>query len=171
MQCGEGAASRPAGRWMRPGGGSWLAATAASLILAGPVEAQPRQPRSPEADEKEIRRLEAEITDTVALQDPEAYERLLADDYTTVGVRGLLRTKAEVVEDARRRSGRTDSVSQAEIRVSLCGDAAVVRAVRTTVGSSLRGQDVSGRSRTLRVYVFRDGRWQAVAFQMTRIFD
>jgi hypothetical protein len=44
----------------------------------------------------------------------------------------------------------------------------VLTADRTTK-SSLRGQDNSGRQREIRVFVKRNGRWQAVAMQATPI--
>jgi hypothetical protein len=61
---------------------------------------------------------------------------------------------------------RTESVSLDNVKVRMYGDAAVLTADRTTK-STLRGQDNSGRQREIRVFVERNGRWQAVAMQTT----
>jgi ketosteroid isomerase-like protein len=125
--------------------------------------------RSAAQDEQEIRRIEAEITRAVMTQDPATFMRLLGDDYTTVSATGLFRTKADVVEDARKKTAGAQSTSIDDVIVRLYGDTAVVTAIRTNVGGVLRGANVSGRLRTLRVYARRGAEWQAVAFQMTMI--
>jgi ketosteroid isomerase-like protein len=52
--------------------------------------------------------------------------------------------------------------------VRVDGDIAVLTAERTAK-STLRGKDTSGRQRIMRVLVKRQGRWQPVAMQATRI--
>ena len=93
-------------------------------------------------------------------------DRLLADDYTTTGMNGATRSKAEVIADFKSGAQKTDSVSLDHVTVRVYGDAAVLTADRTT-SSTLRGQDNSGRQREIRVFAKRDGRWQAVAMQTT----
>ena len=50
--------------------------------------------------------------------------------------------------------------------VRIYGDVAVLRGIADNTGT-FRGMDFTGRIRYLRVFVRRDGRWQAIAMQQT----
>lgn len=55
-----------------------------------------------------------------------------------------------------------------EISVKVYGDTAVVSGMATRKGE-MDGKDISASVRYTRVYVKRDGRWQVVQFQQTRV--
>lgn len=120
--------------------------------------------------EDEIRKLEQQLREAAVKADTTVLERLLTDDYTNTNGVGLVRSKAQIIEDARSGASKNESITLEDVKVRMYGDAAVLTAIRTTK-SSLRGKDTSGRFRSLRVYVKRQGRWQAAALQLTRIAD
>jgi hypothetical protein len=156
----------------RRGRGGRAAALGSLVIIAALTWGSSAVGSEPSArdDRRTLRLLEEEITKGVATQDAGLYQRVLADDYTTVSVFGLLRTKHELVVDAaNKQDGNVTAASVRDVEVRVYGNAAVVTAIRDNVGGVLRGKDISGPIRTLRVYVRRRSEWQAVAFQMTRI--
>ena len=56
-----------------------------------------------------------------------------------------------------------------DLAIRIYGDTAVVTGRTTPRGRTALGQPISGQYRYLRVWVKRQGRWQAVAFEGTRI--
>ena len=61
-----------------------------------------------------------------------------------------------------------ESIKDSDVKVQLYGDSAVLTG-RTDIKGKEKSQDISGAYRWLRVYVKRDGRWQVVAEQVTRM--
>jgi uncharacterized protein (TIGR02246 family) len=143
-----------------------LILTAVLGVLSSAVFAQNAADAA--AVEKEVRQLEEQLRAAAVKGDAAAFERLLADDYTSTSMNGLTRSKGEVIADLKSGAQKTESVSLENVKVRVYGDAAVLTADRTTK-SRLRGQDNSGRQREIRMFVKRDGRWQAVAMQTTPI--
>jgi uncharacterized protein (TIGR02246 family) len=143
-----------------------LILTAVLGVLSSAVFAQNAADAA--AVEKEVRQLEEQLRAAAVKGDAAAFERLLADDYTSTSMNGLTRSKGEVIADLKSGAQKTESVSLENVKVRVYGDAAVLTADRTTK-STLRGQDNSGRQREVRVFVKRDGRWQAVVMQTTAI--
>jgi ketosteroid isomerase-like protein len=160
-------------------------ALAAALILTAASLAQVRPDDQgggiAETDasgaEREIRGLEAQLARAVVHPDRDLYDRLLADDFTHTSHSGAFKTRAEwMAEDkfgdkAAPRPGRTtyESFDVDDLAVRVYGDTAVVTGRSTPRGTDARGQPIRGRYRFQRVWVKRHGRWQAVAFQGTRI--
>ena len=118
--------------------------------------------------EQEIRQLEEQIRVASLKGDAAALERVLADDYYNVNPNGLIRTKAEVVADVKSGAAQTDALEYTNIKVRVYGDAAVLTCDATAT-SQLRGQDTGGQVRRIRIFARRQGRWQAVALQQTRV--
>jgi ketosteroid isomerase-like protein len=131
----------------------------------------------PAAAEREIRDLEAQFARAVVHPDRAFYERVLADDFTHTSHSGVFKTRAEwLAEDkfggkADPRLGRTtyEAFEVDDLAVRVYGDTAVVTGRTTPKGTDARGQPIRGRYRFQRVWVKRQGRWQAVAFQGTRV--
>lgn len=55
-----------------------------------------------------------------------------------------------------------------EVSIRVYGDTAVVTGLATRRGS-MDGKDIGAAIRYTRLYVRRDGRWQVVQFQQTRV--
>jgi ketosteroid isomerase-like protein len=127
--------------------------------------------------EREIRELEARFVRAVVEGDRAFYERVLADDFTHTSHSGVFKTRAQFMAENKFdekkdvESGRTryDAYDVDDLAIRIYGDTAVVTGRTSPKGRTAQGQPITGQYRYLRVWVKRQGRWQAVAFQGTRI--
>jgi hypothetical protein len=127
--------------------------------------------------EREIRVLEAQFARAVVEGDRAFYDRVLADDFTHTSHSGVFKDRAEFMAENKfdekkdLKSGRTryDAYDVDDLAIRIYGDTAVVTGRTSPKGLNAQGQPISGRYRYLRVWVRRQGRWQAVAFEGTRI--
>jgi ketosteroid isomerase-like protein len=100
--------------------------------------------------------------------DAAALDRIQAGDYIAIPNIGTTSTKAEVMADVRRGVFHYSRMEHSEQSVRVYGTTAVV--VGRTTNEGRRGErEVSGDFRYTRIYVKRNGRWQAVLAQYTRI--
>jgi len=114
-----------------------------------------------------VRALETELNAAIAHRDVAALDRLTGDDCTFITPRGLLTTKAELL-DALAKGEFTYEYRQIyDLRVRVYGEAAVVTG-RALYSAQRQGRDYSDAYRYTRVYVRQNGRWLAVAWQATR---
>jgi ketosteroid isomerase-like protein len=147
----------------------------AMACLAPVVLAADGPPDNPA--EREIRELEAQFGRAVVTGDRAFYDRVLAEDFTHTSHSGVFKTRGEFMaedkfdekKDARRGRTRYDSYDVDDLAVRIYGDTAVVTGRTSPEGRTAQGQPISGQYRYLRVWVKRQGRWQAVAFEGTRI--
>ena len=148
-----------------------LLTTSASAILIFVTSAcaQKAPARSSDAKAKdEILQLERERNQAILHGDAAALERMTADDYTFITLRGELRTKAEIVQGFKSGSFHYDSREISELNVRVYGSTAVVTGRSNQKGQE-NGKDYSGDYRFTRVYSKQGGRWQTVALQTTLI--
>jgi len=134
---------------------------AAACVAPSPAE------RDRQAAE-ELTRIEAALPEAVLRRDTAALERVLADDFLGVNPVGKDLTRADVIAQITSPEAQWESLRHEDIRVRVFGDCAVVTA-RSVVKARHQGREASGRFRYLRVWVRRQGRWQAVAAQSTSI--
>ena len=118
--------------------------------------------------EQEIRLLEGRLREAVLSGATAVLNDLLADDYTNTDAFGVVRHKVQVIADIESGNSSFEAIGLDDINVSLYGDAAVLTAKRTVRGR-VAGRDPNGQFRQIRVFAKRQGRWQAVMLQVTRI--
>jgi uncharacterized protein (TIGR02246 family) len=123
---------------------------------------------SASSSEQEIRTLEDERNRAILKGDAAALERMTADDYSFITLRGELRTKSEIVKGFQSGSFKYDSRTISDLKIRIYGDTAIVTGRSTQKGSE-NGKDYSGDYRFTRVYVKQEGRWVTVALQATLI--
>ena len=100
--------------------------------------------------------------------DVQTMSKIYADDYTLVTAEGDLRTREDQLSELRSGQLQFRPVEVLERTVRLYGNTAIVRSrERSTIIRN--GQDIGGDFRANRVYIKRDGRWQLVLTQATRI--
>ena len=148
-----------------------LALIAATLVVTTSASCSLRMAGSVTGSvqvEEEIRLLEGRLREATLARATAVLNDLLADDYTNTNAYGVVRHKAQVIADVESGDSSLDAIGLDDISVSLYGDAAVLTAKRTVRGRSA-GRDPSGQFRQIRVYAKRNGRWQAVMLQITRI--
>lgn len=138
----------------------------AALVLSavGTAIAQQQSVRTGDAasaeqavQQQDQERIRAQINaDAVALR------RIYADDFLGIGPTGVARNKADVIADFTTHALTYQSITTAEVRVRVYGNAAVQTGRSTMVGQD-RGKAVPRENRFTRVWVMTDGRWQLVA--------
>jgi hypothetical protein len=98
--------------------------------------------------------------DTVALS------RLVADEFVEISRLGQIRTRAHNMRDIASGDLKLTAVKYDSLVVRIYGEVAVLRGIADNTGT-FRGFPFGGKIRYTRVFVRRDGRWQAVAMQQT----
>jgi ketosteroid isomerase-like protein len=121
-----------------------------------------------ESSDQEIERLEREVGEAITRRDCAALDRLTADDFIVTNPAGQVMTKKEAIDAVTSPGCALESVVNEEIHVRVYGDVTVATALGTATGRH-SGKEGIGRFRYLRVWVKREGCWQAVAAQSTNI--
>ena len=113
----------------------------------------------------ELDRVEAGVRKDVA-----AIAAVTADGYVQIDWDGRILDKAATLERIKSSDIKLQSNTVDNVEVRVDGDTAVVVGTATRKGV-LNGKDISGTIRYTRVYVKRNGRWQVIQFQQTRIAE
>jgi ketosteroid isomerase-like protein len=123
---------------------------------------------SAEDVQDQLKKLETDRAAAVVKGDVEALEKATSDDYTLINMNGQMSDKSQMVSAFK--SGRTKLTSDelSDMKVRVYGDTAVITG-KADVKGTLGGKDATGQIMFTRVYVKKDGRWQSVAFQQTRV--
>jgi len=124
--------------------------------------------RGDKAEIGAIRELEEKRNDAIVHGDAAALERMTADDYTFVTLRGEMLTKADVVRNFRSGAAKYQSRTISDLKIRIYGNSAVVTGRAVQKGAE-NGKDYSGDYWFTRVYVRQDGQWKTVALQTTLI--
>lgn len=141
----------------------------ASLLLRGQTNKQANaNPSEPLKAEQVLQRLEQEWADAVMRRDIKKIDRIQADEYVFTGPHGQIWTKSQALDTIKAGGLEIDSFESSDIKVQVYGDTAVVT-LRVVWNGRFRGTDISEPQRMTDVFVKRDGRWQCVASQSTRI--
>jgi len=119
------------------------------------------------AEQAEVRQIESRRFEAIVRGDFAELDRILADDLTYTHSSGRLETKAQFL--AALQSGlRFEAIEPEEVLVRVYGDAGVATGrAQMRVRSQDRQSSFAVRFTT--VYVRREGRWQMVAWQSTRL--
>ena len=116
----------------------------------------------------QILNLDREWNEAYPRLDGAALDRIIADDWVCIDGMGLVITKSELLRRVASSAGFLDPYKFDEIALHMFGEAAIV-----TGRLSGQTRDSDGvhdiNQRYMRVYVKRNGRWQAVATQVTKI--
>ncbi len=125
-------------------------------------------PVSNSSADQALMQIEQELLDALLKGDTSAGERYLADAFTFTAPDGTVQDKARFIADVKSGDLKIESSTNEDMKVQVHGDAAVVT-YRSTDKGSYKGSDLSGQYRWTDVFVKRNGRWQIVAGQGTRI--
>ena len=118
--------------------------------------------------EKTVVQMERDWGEAIAKNDAARFEKFVADDWVSIDHYGKSSTKAEVLADIKSGAATTQSYEIGPVKVRVFGNTAVAVG-SDTEKSSYKGKDTSGKYIWTDVWVMRDGRWQAVASQITAI--
>lgn len=145
-----------------------------TVCAAGAVAlaAQMKRGAGNESGEKsiveEITQLERAFGEAITRRDAAWLAPYVADDFEATVPGGQVLTKQQALERVASPGYDLERLENRDIRVRVFGEVAIVSA-RGVARGKLQGQDVSAEFRYLRIWVQRNGRWQAVAAQSTLI--
>jgi ketosteroid isomerase-like protein len=140
---------------------------AALPAFCGQHVAHPRAFDSVEQETiRQIVDMERQAKDASLRRDAEFPLRTLAEDYVAITPLGQVTTKQETISARRSGQLRYEAMNVTDMVVRVYGDTAVVTARADVKGHQL-GEDFSGPYRYTRVWVRRNGLWQAVSYQAT----
>ena len=137
-----------------------------SLALAGAPKASGKTDRA--TVEQTLTQLEKQWNDALLAKDYATVDRIMADDWTGIDFRGMSVSKAETLAELKSGESSNQSVELGPMKVKVLGDTAVVIG-SDTEKSTYHGADSSGQYAWMDVFVRRNGRWQVVASQSTKI--
>jgi len=100
--------------------------------------------------------------------DVKALSRIYADDYSLITAEGEVRSKAIQLSELKAGQLHFAPLRPLEREVRLYGQTALVIS-RDPAGIVRKGQQIGGDLRMTRLYVWRQGRWQLVSAQATRV--
>ena len=133
----------------------------AASLIAMPIFAQPARTNM---DEDTVRELNAGYVRAFMHSDAAWYDRHLMPDFTCILTTGVVVDRATFLENARQ-PHTTKSYELSEVSIRVHGNMALASAV----GTWLRSDGTSGRTRYVDVWVRTDGEWKAVSAQLTAV--
>jgi len=119
-------------------------------------------------DQKAVLTIDQERTEAQIKQDSATLDRLLGDDLTYVHASGLVQSKTEFIADLKSSKRVYKSVTNSDVNVRLLQGAAVITA-KSEISVSFEGNENELSLRVIEVYAKRNGRWQLIAYQSTRL--
>jgi ketosteroid isomerase-like protein len=117
-----------------------------------------------------IMQLEGEWGAALAKRDIAALDRILADDHSVITKDGSVLTKAQELANYGSGASSAELFDFEPVKVRIFGDTALATGGHREK-SQYRGRNTSGHYRWTDVFVKRNGRWQAVASQLTRVVE
>ena len=143
-----------------------------AVAAASPV----KERVDPAAIEAEILKLEREWMDAPKTKNAEAVRRIVADDAVLVYPDGTVANKADEVRTIEAGAVTSDSFEMVESKVTVIDADAALLSGRSSIKNgkykdpnTKKTIDISGEYRFLEVYAKRNGKWQVIASQATKI--
>ncbi len=118
--------------------------------------------------EQAVGQLHSEGIQALVRADTATLERMWADDYSFTNPGGNVMNKAGYIGALKSGGLKFETLDITDTQIRVYGDAAVVTG-RATVKGKGGNQDINDQIRYTSVYVKRQGQWQGVATQATRI--
>jgi ketosteroid isomerase-like protein len=135
-------------------------------LVAQPAGAQ--QTRRAQSDQEILIKLERDWDFAFHHKDVKFIESVLATEFIATYAEGQRADRAKEIQNAQDFNQQIDSSVLDEFIVRIYGDTAVVYFTQKLTGPS-KGQPLTLTFRYMDVFVMRDGRWQCVASQSTRV--
>ncbi len=101
-------------------------------------------------------------------KDVQTIGRIVADDWAGIDFQGNASTKAQSIANLKAGVGTLQSLELGPVKVRVFGDTAIVTG-SDTEKSTYKGKDSSGKYVWTDVFVNRNGRWQAVTSESTKV--
>jgi len=147
---------------------SWREALFCLLALVPAVSVAGSEPQRVRSDQEILIQLERDWDAALHRADADFIETILADEYIATYPDGSRGDKAKELALTASFNQAVKSSMVDEFTVKVFGDTAVVWFTQHVTGSS-QGRTLEVTYRYVDVFVIRDGRWQCVTSQSTRV--
>jgi len=138
-------------------------------LAAGSALAFGQAPKTDSAPvEKAIIQMERDWTEAGIKKDAKSWDRIVADDWVATDFLGKTVTKAQALAEMKSGASSNQTVDLGEMKVRVFGNTAIVTG-SDIEKSTYKGKDSSGKYVWTDVFINRNGRWQAVASQSTKV--
>jgi|HubBroStandDraft_1064217.scaffolds.fasta_scaffold67100_1 ketosteroid isomerase-like protein len=138
---------------------------AASLCLS--CRAKPGVNTAKASVEQTLKQMERDWWQAEIKKDYAAVDRILADDWVLIDSGGSI-SKGAFIADLKSGASTTTSVELGPMTVRVFGNTAIVT-LSDTEKSTEKGTDSSGKYVEMDVFILRNGKWQVVASQATKV--
>jgi ketosteroid isomerase-like protein len=145
-----------------------LAALAFTLVSGFHLARAARDAAADSSVQASVCALETARAQALLKADTAALASMIADEFVEISRLGQLRTKADNLRDLTSGALKLTAVNYDSLTVQVYGNVAILRGLANNTGT-FRGFPFGGKLRYTRVFVQRDGRWQAVAMQHTML--
>jgi len=121
---------------------------------------------APRTAEDSVRTAELDRQRALLSADTVLLSRLTGSEFYEVNRLGLIRTRAMNMQEISSGALKLQSVNYDSLLVRVYDNVAILTGIADNTGE-FRGMPFTGKIRYTRVFVRRDGRWQAIAMQHT----
>ena len=122
----------------------------------------------PAATADEVKKAESEWVEAVKRQDMNALNRILGDDLVYTHSTGIVESKAEYLNKMKSGAQKYANIEHSNAKYRAFGDTGVVNTKVRMTGAT-NGTPFDNQLLMTHVWVKRDGRWQLVSHQTTRV--
>ena len=141
-----------------------------ALVLPAAVLAQGADSAKPNPDvEKAIIKIENDMSAALTKPDADAAAKMVADTFYAVNPDGSTQSKTEFVADLKSGKFKLQSNQLDDMKVHVATADLAIVTYRSTDKGSYDGHDLSGQYRWLDVFAKRNGTWQFIVSQGTKI--
>ena len=119
--------------------------------------------------EAELKALSQQWLDAYQKSDPTFLKNTLAEDFIVVEPDGSVGTKADDVKSVTEKKFVMKSATMSDFKCRMLGDNAAVVTMMVKLSGTDDGTEFSGDFRAMDVFEKKDGKWVAVASQITKV--
>lgn len=124
---------------------------------------------NPLTDQQTLLYMELDWTDAVKGRDASWLEKHYASDARDVSGSGVIRTKAEEIENMEKSAETYESLELSNLNIRIEGDAGVVTGINTVKGKDAQGKPMAAKYAFTDTFIRRNGQWMVWSTQGTMV--
>ena len=119
--------------------------------------------------ETDLKAMTQQWLDAYVKGDAAALKTIEADDWSFVDSDGTMITKAKDIKEVEDKTFVCKSASASDVKVTAMGDNHAFVTATIKMSGTYKGEDFTGEFRGVDVYAKKDGKWQAIYSQITKV--
>jgi len=140
---------------------------AIAVVFLGGTTSVPAQGPTQSPRAESVRAAEMARRDALLAADTVALSKLVAAEFVEISRLGTIRSRADNMREVASGDLKLLTIKYDSLSVREYGDVALLTGIADNTGMFRGTVPFSGKIRYTRVFVWRDGRWQAVSMQQT----